>query len=147
MYRTGNKPQSEMTASPDKYPQKKFKEKPCKCCGMLFQPQAPSHLYCSQDCADAGWSDNYLQNTYGITHVEYKRLEQAQNGVCAICGGEGFLMRETHWKKLVVDHDHNTHAVRGLLCHNCNRALGLFQDKADVLLSAVKYLEGATTRA
>lgn len=54
-------------------------------------------------------------------------------------------MLNHHKSKLVVDHCHDTGIVRGLLCHNCNRALGLFKDKIEVLKNAIKYLEGATT--
>ena len=54
-------------------------------------------------------------------------------------------MAEHHKMKLVVDHCHATGTVRGLLCHNCNRALGLLHDNTEVLLNAIKYLEGATT--
>jgi len=140
MYKTTNKPQIEMTATPSKYPQKYFKEKECKCCKKLFKPNAPSHLYCSQDCADKGWSDGYLKSTYGITQEDYEKLEKQQDCKCAVCGGDGFKMREWHFKKLVVDHDHVTGKVRGLLCHNCNRALGLLKDDPKVLLNAVDYL-------
>lgn len=31
--------------------------------------------------------------------------------------------------------------IRGILCHFCNRALGLFQDDIDALKNAIKYLE------
>lgn len=140
MYSQSNKPQAEMTALPEKYPQKRFKEKECKCCKTLFKPRAPSHLYCSQKCADSGWSDNYLKNTYGISQTEYEALESSQESKCAVCGGEGFKMKEVHFKKLVVDHCHSTNKVRGLLCHNCNRALGLLKDNIDVLQNAINYL-------
>lgn len=140
-----NKPQAEMTARPSLYPQGKFKDKPCKRCGTVFSPQAPSHLYCSQQCADDGWSHNYLKNEYGISKDEYDSLKEEQGSKCAICGGEGFLMKSTHWSKLVVDHCHTTGAVRGLLCHNCNRGLGLFKDSPDALRKAAEYLESATT--
>lgn len=140
MYASGNKPQSEMTANPTKYPQKYFKEKECKWCKKLFKPQAPSHLYCSQDCKDSAWSDGYLKRNYDTSQIEYQRLEKEQGGKCKICGGDGFLMREHHFKRLVVDHDHKTGRVRGLLCHNCNRGLGLFKDSPDFLKNAIEYL-------
>lgn len=145
MYAKRNKPQSEMTAKPSKYPQGKFKPKPCKHCGTEFKPNAPSHLYCSQECADIGLSERYLQRTYGIGYKDYQAMLEEQDSKCKICGSEGFTMGEHHKMKLVVDHCHTSGNVRGLLCHNCNRALGLLQDSVPSLENAIKYLEGATT--
>jgi len=65
----------------------------------------------------------------------------AQNNVCAICFEEGFIMAEHHQAKLMVDHCHTTGRVRGLLCHNCNRALGLLKDNKSRFRSAITYLE------
>lgn len=59
-----------------------------------------------------------------------------------ICGDEGFCIgNKNHTEKLVVDHDHETGQVRDLLCHNCNRALGLFQDNIEIVDSALEYLK------
>jgi hypothetical protein len=145
MYLQRNKPQQKSTASPDKYPQKYFKDKTCKCCKKLFSPIAPSHMYCSQGCADIGVQDAYLYREYGITSKDYYKMHSDQSGLCKLCNKEGFTMAEHHKLKLVVDHDHNTGKVRGLLCHNCNRALGLFKESIDSLNNAIRYLESATT--
>ena len=141
MYSSGAKPQSEMTAHPSKYPQGYFKEKECKQCGKMFKPMAPSHLYCSQECKDKGFSTAYLSRSYGMTHELYEKIEEGQKSKCKICGGEGFIMPVGGKKKLVVDHDHATGKVRGLLCHNCNRGLGLFQDNEALLRKAADYLD------
>lgn len=53
----------------------------------------------------------------GLTIEDYERLLAAQGGGCAICGAT------PKTRRLDVDHDHRTGAVRGLLCHRCNRAL------------------------
>lgn len=50
-------------------------------------------------------------------------------------------MKDCSSGALVVDHDHTTGKVRGLLCHNCNRALGLLQDNKSYLQSAINYLK------
>ena len=52
---------------------------------------------------------------------------------CAICGKQpkGFL---------VIDHDHKTEEVRGMLCKQCNIGLGAFKDNPMFLFNAVKYL-------
>lgn len=141
MYLKGNKRQEEMTAEPNKYPQGYFKEKPCRLCATIFKPAAPSHMYCSQGCADKALIENYLQREYKINYAEYTEMLQNQNEKCAICGSEGFKMQAHHKIKLVVDHCHSTGRVRGMLCHNCNRGLGLFQDSVEFLQSASSYLQ------
>jgi len=140
MYALKNKPQFEMTAAPDKYPQKRFNPKRCRRCGTEFSPNAPSHLYCSQDCADWGLSNRYLQRTYGIGFDEYRQMLEEQDSKCKICRGHGFKISPTAKTLLVVDHNHSTGEVRGLLCHNCNRGLGLFQDDPKLLEEARAYL-------
>jgi hypothetical protein len=54
---------------------------------------------------------------YGISVAEYDELLEAQNGACAIC------QRPPKTRRLAVDHDHKTGALRGLLCFRCNATL------------------------
>lgn len=70
---------------------------------------------------------------YGLTKTKTKALCKEQGGVCAICKLEPC-------SKLVVDHDHRTGCLRGLLCNRCNLGLGLFHDSPDRLRSAAIYL-------
>ncbi len=145
MIRLSNAPQSEMTASPSKYPQGSFKDKPCKLCGNIFTPHAPSHHYCSDRCKGYVEIDNYYRKSYKIQYWEVLWLLEAQNNLCAICKEVGFDMNKHVRSPLNVDHCHSTGAVRGLLCHNCNRALGLLKDDTNRIKTAIEYLESATT--
>jgi len=129
-----------VTTKASDWPQKWFKDKACKCCGTMFAPVSPCNLYCSTECSTSGQTSAYLKRNYGIDYKEYCRLLECQDRKCAICGGEGFVMAQHHKLKLVVDHDHKTGKVRGLLCHNCNRGLGLFKDDLETLTNAHKYL-------
>lgn len=74
---------------------------------------------------------------YGISKEEYEELKTSQHESCKICN--------THFsdtpRGLLVDHDHITGKVRGLLCHNCNTALGLFKDSINSLEGAINYLK------
>ena len=140
-----NKRKEQQTSSPEKYPQGFFKCKKCKNCKNLFTPKAPSELYCSDNCKDYGLTEAYYKRVYKITIQEYLDMAEAQNFLCQICKKENFAMRESHSGCLVVDHEHKTNKVRGLLCHNCNRAIGLLQDNTDYLKNAITYLESVTT--
>ena len=141
MYRNGNPRKEDQTGTPTNYPQKVFKPKQCKLCTASFEPNAPSERYCSDPCKDQAYNDRYLLSKYNMTLENYNKILIDQGCVCKICKLEGWVMAEHHKLKLVVDHDHTTGAVRGLLCHNCNRGLGLFQDNKDNLLKAATYLE------
>ena len=90
--------------------------------------------------------ERHLRRVYRITAVEYARLLQEQEGVCAICGraeryngGRG-RRDEANAMRLAVDHDHKSGKVRGLLCVMCNTAIGAFDDDPLLLAKAIVYL-------
>ena len=70
----------------------------------------------------------------GLDQESFDRLLLAQGMGCAICGkGRGIAL-------LCVDHDHDTDQVRGILCRDCNSALGLFKDDPWRVQQAADYL-------
>lgn len=69
---------------------------------------------------------------YGLTAQDYAELRRRQAECCAICG-RGDV-------ELVVDHDHKSGQVRGLLCGGCNRGLGSFRDELELVERAAAYL-------
>lgn len=71
-----------------------------------------------------------------ITKEEYLNLYEEQEGKCKICN----MIPTGHKKSLCLDHDHITLKVRGLLCDNCNTALGKFKDNIHLLQNAINYL-------
>jgi hypothetical protein len=74
---------------------------------------------------------------YGLAPGEYDRILEHQGGGCAICKQP--CARE---RRLSVDHCHSTGRVRGLLCQNCNAAIGMFKDDTALLFRAIDYLSG-----
>lgn len=84
-----------------------------------------------------------LRRQFDLTPEQYDAMLSSQNGGCAICGGQERRAdpRTGQAYALAVDHDHETGRVRGLLCSNCNRALGWLNDDPDRLRSAASYLE------
>lgn len=79
----------------------------------------------------------HMKRQYGLGFVEYNKMLEKQNGVCAICNS---APPNHHKKRLNIDHCHTTGRVRGLLCDACNRALGLLKDSPDLMLKAISYL-------
>ncbi len=92
--------------------------------------------------------DNYLVRTYGITLAEYDAILKEQGGGCWICGASP----SKEQRRLSVDHLHSKgekkrnlrerrDRIRGLLCGQCNRAIGKFKDDVTKLRRAADYLE------
>ena len=72
--------------------------------------------------------------SYGLSIQEYDQMLHHQDGACWICKGVDPN------RALSIDHDHKTGFIRGLLCSNHNRALGLFGDDPELVLRAYLYL-------
>lgn len=72
---------------------------------------------------------------YRLVPGQVERMAEDQGGVCAICGRAPYGVRG-----LVVDHNHLTGEVRGLLCQPCNSAIGQLQDSPVLLAKAAAYL-------
>jgi hypothetical protein len=75
------------------------------------------------------------ERRYGITQEQFDQMLVDQNNKCKICDIEFKNTKDTH-----IDHCHNSSVVRGLLCNNCNVALGQFGDNTDIMDNAIKYL-------
>ena len=72
-----------------------------------------------------------FKRAHGLTNQEATNLRN-EKGKCDICSSTN---------KLRVDHDHKTMAIRGVLCHKCNSAIGMFHDSPELLRQAIAYLE------
>lgn len=114
----------------------------CKRCGKEGD-YYPSNKAACKAClyqAQLNWKRSHrnqnrsykLRARYGIDLDQYERLVVQQDSRCAICLG---------YASLVVDHDHKTGKIRGLLCRTCNQGLGLFKEDAQALRNAASYME------
>ena len=64
---------------------------------------------------------------YGLTAQQYADMMSRQNNLCALC--------QCPMERPVVDHDHLTGQVRGILCHPCNVKLPTVEDSGWVMLA------------
>ena len=83
-----------------------------------------------------------LKRAYGITLDWYNETLKNQNYCCAICFKHESQNTTRNGKplKLSVDHCHDTGTIRGILCNNCNRAIGMLNHNPTILTSAIQYL-------
>jgi hypothetical protein len=95
--------------------------------------------------ANKTWRDNNpdknrnrkLKSKYGITSDDYNKLFNEQEGKCKTCG-----RHQNEFKiKLCVDHNHETGNIRGLLCTDCNIALGKIKENIKTLKNLIKLIE------
>lgn len=77
----------------------------------------------------------HLLRQYGLTWEEFEAMFERQNGLCPICTESLKRGSSTH-----IDHDHDSGAIRGLLCSRCNQAIGLLRESTDNMERAIAYL-------
>ena len=81
------------------------------------------------------WEDN-IKRRFKIDAEQYNQVFIEQNGCCKCCGKHQSELN----RKLAIDHCHSTNKFRGLLCGNCNMALGLIKDSVETLEKMCEYL-------
>ena len=82
--------------------------------------------------------NNELQKTKGIGLTRYEEILEIQSGKCAICGTTDTGNKKS--ERFCVDHDHETGAVRGLLCTHCNFLLGTIGEDKKIIRKAIHYI-------
>ncbi|MBX7549982.1 endonuclease VII domain-containing protein [Streptomyces sp. NPDC004232] len=112
--------------------------KRCRGCGEV-KPHGDWHRKGNRlasrckSCRAAQGPADHLKRRYGLTLAERDAMIAAQRGLCAIC----LDALPVH-----VDHCRRTGRVRGVLCFNCNSAIGKLGDDPDAVRRAAAYLEG-----
>lgn len=128
--------------------------KACSCCKVVKQQ---CDMYKQGSCKECGrkrraiWRRNNKEKEqlierkqtlrkYGLTIEQYNNLFSNQIGCCAGCNRHQSVFS----RSLSVDHDHKTGKIRGLLCNDCNLALGKVQDSKLTLQNLLNYLNTHT---
>lgn len=115
--------------------------KKCRLCGIEkplseFYFRKDSGHYRSECKQCLRWLSTFRQS--GWRPEDYEKAFIEQHARCAICGCD---LNSSRYTRFAGDHDHKTGKLRGLLCTNCNTALGLMKDSILRLQSAVEYLK------
>ncbi|WP_436841063.1 endonuclease VII domain-containing protein [Streptomyces bobili] len=84
-------------------------------------------------CRAAEGRAGHSKRQYGTTEAERDATVASRRGLCVIC----LKAPAVH-----VDHCRKTGRVRGVLCFNCNSAIGKLGDDPDAVRRAAAYLEG-----
>ena len=77
----------------------------------------------------------------GLPLGRFQEMARKQRNVCGICH------RPEPLGRLVIDHDHVTGFVRGLLCRKCNVGLGMFEDDPQRMQAAARYVKAHAARS
>jgi len=106
--------------------------------------------YCSSTCkskyrtSSGSRIDSHLWVNFKIREIEYDIILKSQGNKCAIC----YRDRSEFSKNFAVDHDHKCcpgkkscgNCIRGLICFDCNIALGHLREDPKIVESALIYL-------
>lgn len=106
----------------------------------------PSEPHLASGYCQKCWKKNRnLKAKYNIGIPDLLRLWEEAGRCCEICskplksGMELDSGTSAH-----IDHDHKTGEIRGILCRNCNRGLGLLGDNLNTINRARGYLLRST---
>ena len=104
-------------------------------------PNCDNWMY-SKGLCHAHYAKEKTWEDFGFSMDSYTAMLQEQNGLCKICEKPEMTKdsRSGKIKDFAIDHCHKTKRIRGLLCNNCNRAIGLFQDDPKLLTKAAEYI-------
>lgn len=97
-----------------------------------YRARNPEYVQRGRDHNRVWMKDYRERKLYGLEPGEYERMLEDQAHRCAICG----VLSDV----LCVDHDHQTDAIRGLLCKPCNLLIGQAGDNVERLMRAADYL-------
>ncbi len=117
----------------------------CRTCKMTW----PTNLFCKDkrrkfglqsECKICKRNSTNIRR-YGISNDEYSKLLKAQNYKCWICKCTSDDARNSKKATFAIDHNHETGAVRGLLCSSCNMGIGKLMDSVELMKMAIRYIE------
>lgn len=98
----------------------------CKACARAYANSRP------RENINRIAMEGHFRRSYGLTQEALRGMKEAVRHCCEICG--------ERVSRLVVDHNHATGEVRGMLCTSCNSGIGQLKDSPSVLEAALAYL-------
>jgi hypothetical protein len=110
----------------------KWGERRCRLCDNVFVARGRVHAICdtcSPSHRELGWRYHYAVD-YGLSWPQYRTMYLDQAGTCKLCPRPA----------RVVDHDHSSGHIRGLLCFGCNLAVGHLENGARLLDKMMAYV-------
>ena len=78
-----------------------------------------------------------LKNNFGITIEQFNEMSKNQDNRCGICNNLFTVGKPFNPN---IDHNHVTNKIRGLLCGQCNRSIGLLRDNPVIIKNAIKWI-------
>lgn len=101
-------------------------------CDQCGGPSGSGIIFCRECCPSRSidgrrWSA--LIRKHGVDKIMFDAMYFDQDGSCVLCPREA----------TVIDHDHSTGRVRGLLCHGCNVRIS-YIEKPKMLEKALAYI-------
>lgn len=113
-------------------------------CGTVCTVKLCNELHYMKNYCKHHFKISQIATTYNITVAKMFKIFDRANGKCEICKKELVMhgsKSDSRKNVACVDHCHVTGTVRGILCFNCNSALGHFSDDVDRIKTALQYIK------